>query len=143
EVGGGKEYGRMHCCRGFLAAPLVRDGRVIGAIQLRRTLPGAFGPREVELVQTYAAQAVIALDNVRLFNETKEALERQTATAEVLQAISGSPPDPQPVLDAIAANAARFCRAEDVTVALVNGDRLRLRAHFGGLTEPMQEWAMD
>src|SRR5438445_3529708 len=143
EFGEGKEYARKHGYRGFLAAPLLKDGRAIGAIQLRRTVPGAFGPREVELVQTFAAQAVIALDNVRLFNETKEALERQTATAEVLQAISGSPTDLQPVLDAIAANAARFCRAEDVTVALVDGDRLRLRAHFGGLTEPMQEWAMD
>src|SRR5438445_3180360 len=143
EFGEGKEYARKHGYRGFLAAPLLKDGRAIGAIQLRRTLPGAFGPREVELVQTFAAQAVIALDNVRLFNETKEALERQTATAEVLQAISGSPTDLQPVLDAIAANAARFCRAEDVTVALVDGDRLRLRAHCGGLTEPMQEWAMD
>src|SRR2546427_12990710 len=93
EFGEGKEYARQHGYRGFLAAPLLKDGRAIGAIQLRRTLPGAFGPREVELVQTFAAQAVIAIENVRLFNETKEALDQQTAVADVLRVISESPFD--------------------------------------------------
>src|SRR3989449_838305 len=126
EFGEGKEYARQHGYRGFLAAPLLKEGRAIGAIQLRRTLPGAFGPQEVELVQTFAAQAVIALDNVRLFNETKEALERQTATAEVLKVISESPTDLQPVFDSIGEHARVLCEAELVHLWVLKGDRLEL-----------------
>jgi len=132
EFDEGKQYAREHGFRAFLAAPLMKDGRAIGAIQLRRTQPGAFAPREVDLVQTFAAQAVIALQNVRLFNETKEALERQTAIAEILRVISSSPTDVQPVLEAIASSAARFCAAEDATVGLTEGIGMwRIRAHVG------------
>src|SRR2546425_4887444 len=126
EFGEGKEYARQHGYRGFLAAPLLKEGRAIGAIQLRRALPGAFGPQEVERVQTFAAQAVIALDNVRLFNETKEALERQTATAEVLKVISESPTDLQPVFDSIGEHARGLCEAELVHLLVLKGDRLEL-----------------
>ena len=132
EFNEGKQYAREHGFRAFLAAPLMKDGRAIGAIQLRRTQPGAFAPREVDLVQTFAAQAVIALQNVRLFNETKEALEWQTAIAEILRVISSSPTDVQPVLEAIASSAARFCAAEDATVGLTEGIGMwRIRAHVG------------
>src|SRR5205814_9989642 len=85
------------------------------------------------LLETFAAQAVIAIENVRLFNETKEALERQTATAEILRVISRSPTDVQPVLDAIAESAARFCAAEDVSVGLMDGELWRVRAHRGDI----------
>src|SRR5205814_7497090 len=85
------------------------------------------------LLETFAAQAVIAIENVRLFNETKEALERQTATAEILRVISRSPTDVQPVLDAIAESAARFCAAEDASVGLMDGELWRIRAHRGDI----------
>jgi len=98
-------------------APLVRDGKPLGAIVLRRRDARLFSDRQVELVQTFADQAAIAISNVRLFNETQEALERQTAMGEILRVISTSPTDVQPVLDAIAESARRFCAAEDAVVA--------------------------
>src|SRR5205814_9705125 len=94
----------------------------IGGIAIRRMEVRPFTPKQIELLQTFAAQAVIAIDNVRLFNETKEALERQTALAEILRVISRSPTDVQPVLDAIVENALRFCAAEDAVVMLPSGD---------------------
>ncbi|MDQ6858603.1 MAG: GAF domain-containing protein, partial [Chloroflexota bacterium] len=115
--------------RTTLAAPLIRDGRGIGALLLRRSEVRPFTDKQVELVKLFADQAVIAIENVRLFNETTEALERQTATAEILRAISGSPTDVQPVLEAIAENAVRFCGAEDALLLLREGDRLAGRAH--------------
>ncbi|TMK73838.1 MAG: GAF domain-containing protein, partial [Actinobacteria bacterium] len=108
EFGEGKAYAKDHGYRGFLAAPLLKGGRAIGAIQLRRTLPGAFGPREIKLVETFAAQAVIAIENTRLFNETKNALDQQTATADVLKAISRSAFDLTSVFDVVVENANRL-----------------------------------
>src|SRR5258706_15496859 len=84
--------------RSVLGMPLVREGRVIGAIVVVRDATGVFPGKQVELLRTFADQAVIAIENVRLFNETKEALERQTATSEVLSVISSSPTDVAPVL---------------------------------------------
>ena len=136
EFGDGKEYAREFGYRAFLSAPLLKNGRAIGCIQLRRNEPSEFSPTQVDLVQTFAAQAVIALDNVRLFNETKEALERQTAIGDILRVISGSVTDIQPVLDAIAASAARFAAAEDASVLLVRGDRAVTSAHYGPLLMP-------
>jgi GAF domain-containing protein len=129
--------------RTLLGVPLMRGGEVIGVLGAFRGEVEPFADEQVDLLRTFADQAVIAIENVRLFNETREALDRQTATAQVLQAISGSPTDLQPVLDAIALNASRFCRAEDVTVALTDGGRLRVRAHAGEIREPMQEWALE
>src|SRR5215467_7948054 len=82
--------------RSTIAIPMLREGSPLGAIVLARAEPGLFSDKHVALLQTFADQAVIALENVRLFNETKEALEQQTATAEILQVISGSPTDLQP-----------------------------------------------
>ena len=117
--------------RSMLGVPLMRDGFPIGVFALTRNEVRPFTDRQIELVQTFAKQAVIAIENVRLFNETKDALERQTATGEILRVISGSPTDIQPVLDAIAANAVRFCGAEDTSVWIIEHDLLRLRAHHG------------
>ncbi len=85
---------------------MFRDRQVVGAIAMYRSKPGRFADNEVELLRAFAGQAVIAIENVRLFNETKEALERQTATSDVLQVISESPTDVQPVFDIIAERAA-------------------------------------
>ncbi|MDP9321616.1 MAG: GAF domain-containing protein [Chloroflexota bacterium] len=127
----GRKLGELLGEHANLAAPLLRQGKAIGALLLRRTDLHPFGADEVALAEGFAAQAVIAIENVRLFNETKEALERQTALAEILRVIARSPTDVQPVLEAIAESAARFCAAEDVSVGLLEGEVWRIRAHHG------------
>jgi GAF domain-containing protein len=119
--------------RTVLAVPMLREGRVVGVISLFRTSAEPFDDREIALVATFANQAVIAIENVRLFNETKEALEQQTATAEILRVISSSPTDLQPVMEAIAENAARVCGATDSGIWLLEGEYLRAVARRGSL----------
>ena len=82
----------------------------------------AFTPAQIKLLETFADQAVIAIENVRLFQELKEALEQQTATSEILGVIASSPTDIQPVLDVVAENAARLCDAIDAEIIRVDGD---------------------
>src|SRR5262245_14843980 len=122
---GGHSLARTLGVRSTLTVPMRRDGRPIGAIGVNRRKPGAFTPAEIALLQTFADQAVIAIENVRLFNETKEALEQQTATSEILRVISSSPTDVQPVFETIAESAARLCDAVDVTIFQVDSDALR------------------
>jgi two-component system NtrC family sensor kinase len=118
--------------RAALAVPMLQyDGHVIGAIAVTRRNPGRFTDDEIALLQTFATQAVSAINNVRLFNETKEALEQQTATSEVLRVISQSPTDVQPVFDAVAASAARLCESFDANIFRRDRDRLVLVAHHG------------
>ncbi len=114
--------------RGVLAVPLVRDGRPIGAIAVGRPEPGPFPDEQIALLQTFADQAVIAIENARLFNETKEALERQTATSEVLRVISSSPTNVQPVFDTIAMAAQKLCRASLANVFTFDGELIHLAA---------------
>ena len=90
----------------MIGAPMLKDGVPIGAIVTTWPEPGTTPQRQIDLLKLFADQAVIAIENVRLFNETREALERQTATAEVLQVISGSPTDVQPVFETVAERAA-------------------------------------
>src|SRR5262249_2680396 len=97
----------------------------MGAITIRRTEVRPFSDNQIALLKTFAAQAVIAIGNVRLFNETKEALDRQTATSEILRVIAGSTTEIQPVLDTIAENAARVCGASDAHIYRLDGQMLR------------------
>jgi GAF domain-containing protein len=116
-----------------IAVPLVREDRLLGVITVWRFRKRPFSDKQVALLGTFADQGVIAIDNARLFNETKEALEREKASAEILRVIAGSPGDIQPVLDAIAETAARLCSASDVIIRRVEGDQLRAAAHFGSV----------
>jgi PAS domain S-box-containing protein len=111
--------------KSIVFAPLVAEGRALGALWVGRRLPGPFSEREIALLKSFADQAVIAIQNARLFNETKEALEQQTAISEVLQVISSSPTDVRPVLSAVAERAARLCEAEFVTVFMAEDGVLR------------------
>ena len=119
-----------------LATPLLREGPPIGAILIRRTEVRPFSEKQIVLLKTFADQAVIAIENVRLFNELKESLEQQTATSEILGVIASSPTDIQPVLDTVAATAAKLCDATDAQIRLLEGDGSRLVASFGSLPAP-------
>jgi signal transduction histidine kinase/putative methionine-R-sulfoxide reductase with GAF domain len=121
--------------RSFVAVPLLKDGRVIGAISIYRPKVRPFTKKQIALLATFADQAAIAIENARLFNETKEALEQQTAISEVLRVISGSPTDVVPVLQAVAERAMRICEASDASVVLVEGDQVRSAAGKGSLLD--------
>jgi GAF domain-containing protein len=128
---------RSYGYRTVLNVPLLRGAEAIGAIGIRRTEVRPFTDRQIELLETFADQAVIAIENVRLFNETKEALEQQTATAEILRVISTSPTELQPVLDAVVRSAARFCGAQDAEIYHLDGEGLKVAAHHGHISAPV------
>jgi len=117
--------------RRMLGVPLLREGEPIGVIVVGWAQPGPVAKVHEELLKTFADQAVIAIENVRLFNETKEALERQTATAEVLQVISQSPTDVQPVFDAILGRALALCGAHIGGVTRFDGELIHMMAYHG------------
>jgi signal transduction histidine kinase len=113
-------------------APMQWRGEPIGSLYVIRQPPVGFSDKEVELLRTFADQAVIAIQNARLFNETKEALEQQTATAEVLQVISSSVADTQPVFDKILDSCQRLFAATSLGIFLVDGDRMLQMGGFRG-----------
>ena len=115
--------------RTYLAAPLRQQGELIGLLVARRTEVRPFTPAQIELLETFADQAVIAIENARLFNELKESLEQQTATSEILGVIASSPTDIQPVLDVVAENAARLCDAKDAVILRLEGRQLSRQWH--------------
>jgi signal transduction histidine kinase len=114
--------------RRMLGVPIKRGARVLGAVIVGWPTPGKTPERQMRLLETFADQAAIAIENVRLFNETKEALERQTATAEILQVISGSPTDVQPVLDTIARRAVQLCDSLFANLFRYDGEQLHFVA---------------
>src|SRR5207245_7503954 len=126
-----------------LSVLMLREGSAIGSLTVGRAMPGRFSDDQVALLQTFADQAVIAIENVRLFTELEEknralteahtqvtdALEQQTATAEILRVISRSQTNVQPVFDTIVANSVRLCRAHIGAVFQFDGELLHLVAH--------------
>ena len=133
-----QHVGRLGGFRGVLAVPMLREGSPVGAIVVIRAQPGPFSATHIELLKTFADQAVIAVENVRLFTELEarnrdltETLEQQTATAEILGVISSSPTDVQPVFDSIAQSAKRLCSGESAWVFRFDGQLLHFAAHHG------------
>ncbi len=128
---GGARRDRARRPRSVAWAPMLWEDRGVGSICACASRPRPFTDKELALLKTFADQAVIAIQNSRLFNETKEALERQTATSEVLRVISESPTDVQPVLDAVAQRAGLLCRADGSRVWLLVDGQLRAMTSYG------------
>jgi GAF domain-containing protein len=136
--------------RAFLSVPMLRHGEPIGVINVTRREPRPFTDKQIALLQTFTDQAVIAIENVRLFTELQEknraltsahaqvseSLEQQTVTSEILRVISSSPTDIQPVLDTVARSAMRLCAAYDAIILRMDGGVLRRVAHHGPIPAP-------
>ena len=136
-----RQGSRIQGNRALLIAPMLWEGRGIGVIFVGRAVTGEFSEKEIALLKTFADQAVIAIHNARLFNELEArnreltgALDRETATAEILRVISSSPTDIQPVLDAVAERAGRLCDSPYANVLLAEGDQLKVMSVYS--TEP-------
>ena len=114
-----------------VVAPLMWEGRGIGSLTMFRKDVEGLRERENVLFKSFADQAVIAIQNARLFNDTQEALRRQTATSEILRVISESPDNVQPVLEAVAERARLLCKADGGRVWLVDGEELRAMTGYG------------
>ncbi len=142
--------------RTYVGVPMLRDGQPIGVISLYRQEVAPFSDKQIELVKTFADQAVIAIENVRLFTELQqknealtqahaqvtEALDRQTATSEILKAISSSPTDVRPVFDRVVRSAVHLCGRSGSTYCVVfrvEGERLHIAAHHGASDAGLEE----
>src|SRR5262249_46449254 len=110
----------------MLGVPLVREGNIIGVFGLARKTVRAFTEKQIELVTTFADQAVIAIENVRLLSELRESLQQQTATSDVLKVISSSLNDLKPVFEIIGQRAEKLCDAQISAITMVDGDFIRL-----------------
>jgi len=144
EFGAAKENAIKFGFRAVLSVPLMRESIAYGTLFVWRPAPGLFSPDQVALLETFARQAAIAIDNVRLFNQTKEALDQQTAISEILRVTSASPTDVQPVLQAVAERASVLCEAPFAQVMLIDGEWLRNAATHsqgdatsGGYEDPL------
>src|ERR1700686_550019 len=136
---------RLAGARSVLCVPMIKEDMLLGAIVIYRQEPRSFGDKQIELVQNFAAQAVIAIENGRLFdqlqqrtNDLSEALTYQTGSANILKVIASSPTDVEPVLKAIVESACELCGADDAVVHLREGDELRSCAHHGPIPVGME-----
>src|SRR5262249_53683332 len=134
------EAQRFGSFRTNLGVPMLRDGVPIGAFGLTRSEVRPFTDKQIELVTTFADQAVIAIENARMFNETREALDQQTATSEVLQVISTSPGELQPVFEAMLGNATRLCEAKFANLFLYEKDSFRIVAQQNAPRAYAERW---
>ena len=132
-----RDMARQRGFRSVLTTPLIRDGAVIGLISVTRAEPRPFSPAHIALQRTFADQAVIAIQNVRLFNETKEALEQQQASAEVLQVISSSMADAQPVFDKILESCGRLFGGVGQTLNLLDDNEV---LHLAAMRWALENW---
>ena len=121
--------------RAALGVPLLRQGEVVGVLCIMKTVPQPFTAKQIELATTFADQAVIAIENTRLLNELRESLRQQTATAEVLQVISRSAFDLQPVFDTVAESSVKLCDAERAFILRYDGELLHVVAAFNSPPE--------
>src|SRR5207247_6881613 len=140
-----RQAGQVLGYRSLVTVPMVREGRVVGAINVCRREPGRFSDAEVELLQTFADQAVIAIENVRLFTELEarnreltEALEQQTATAEILRVISRSQTDVEPVFGTSVRSAVGLCDGLFSAVYQFDGELLHLVAQHNYTPEALE-----
>src|SRR5206468_4564995 len=122
-----------------LVVPSVRDGTVVGAIATGRLEAKAFTKAEIRLLQTFADQAVIAIENVRLFNETREALEHQKASADILRIVASSVESTDPVFEAITAAGMHLIPGTRVALVLVRDGHIHYASHSGVSDEERAE----
>src|SRR5262249_12345449 len=127
-IGPAHRYGGA---RSLVAVPMFKDSDLVGAIVIYRQEVRPFTDKQVELVQNFAAQAVIPIENTRLLNELRESLQQQTATADVLKVISSSPGELEPVFQAMLANATRLCEAKFGLLHRYDGDAFHITATQG------------
>ena len=144
------DIARARGFRSMLFTPLMNDGVSIGFIAVTRVQPGAFADHHVQLLRTFADQAVIAIENVRLFDEVQaktrdltEALTYQTGSSNILKVIASSPTDVEPVFKAIVESACELCDAHDAVVRLRDGDDLLFSAHHGPIPMGMDKWPIN
>ena len=124
----GSQFARLSGARTVLGVPMLKDNEPVGAIVIYRQEVRPFTDKQIDLVENFAAQAVIAIENTRLLNELREFLEQQTATSEVLKVISSSPSDLQPVFQSMLENSVRICEAKFGQMFLCEGDKVPCRA---------------